>query len=56
RMRINPQLISKFTGLICTGESFDDDLGDNEVFKEIDREYGYKKGGYAFDISKINNL
>ncbi|KAH9294736.1 hypothetical protein KI387_038324, partial [Taxus chinensis] len=53
KMHITPQLISKFTGLICEGESIDDDLSDKEAIKEIVTAYAYKKGSWYFDIMHI---
>ena len=52
-MHIAPQLISKFSGLNCEGESIDDDLSDKEDIKENVATYDYKKGSRYFDIAEI---
>ena len=44
KMRITPQLISKFTSLTCEGYLFDDDLDDKEAIKKTVEAYDYKKG------------
>ncbi|KAH9324131.1 hypothetical protein KI387_004309, partial [Taxus chinensis] len=55
-MRITPQLISKFTGLICEGDIINDDLSDKEALKEIVVVYDYNKGLRYFDIVEIPDL
>ncbi|KAH9322442.1 hypothetical protein KI387_017081, partial [Taxus chinensis] len=53
KIRITPQLISKFTGLICEGDNIDDDLSDKEAIKATVTAYDYKKGSWYFYIVEI---
>ncbi|KAH9307002.1 hypothetical protein KI387_011406, partial [Taxus chinensis] len=55
KMRITPQLISQFTGLICEGDSLEDDLSNKEVVNETIAAYAYKKGSRYYDISNIED-
>ncbi|KAH9291138.1 hypothetical protein KI387_043676, partial [Taxus chinensis] len=54
-MHITPQLISQFTGLICEGDSLEDDLGDKEAIQETITKYACKKGSRYYDISDIKD-
>ncbi|KAH9289041.1 hypothetical protein KI387_033158, partial [Taxus chinensis] len=56
KMRITPQLISHFTGLIFEGDSLEDNSSDKEEIKETVVAYAYKKGLRYFDITDIKDL
>ncbi|KAH9288827.1 hypothetical protein KI387_032944, partial [Taxus chinensis] len=53
KMHITPELISNFTGLICKGDSIDDDLEDKEAIKDTLEAYDDKNGSRYFDIADI---
>ncbi|KAH9294686.1 hypothetical protein KI387_038274, partial [Taxus chinensis] len=55
KMCVTPQLISPFTGLICEGNSLEDDLSDKEALQETINEYDCKKGSRYYDISDIKD-
>ncbi|KAH9313475.1 hypothetical protein KI387_044594, partial [Taxus chinensis] len=52
---ITTQLIEKYTGLINTGNSFDDDLANDVEVKKVTIEFEYKKSGCAFNIVKLDD-